>query len=225
MRPLLLLIAAITLRANDLDLTTRELPWAIVDQLYSFGPLEVAGGGRCPVGGLGFAVISGSLPPAVRLSQAGYLSGTPARIGSYWFAVRVANGCSRATRWIELKVTGAPILQVSPDRIRFVADDGPLLPQLVRVSSSWPNLEYQATIRSGKEWLKASPRKGITPKSGDAFDADVLELVVDPKGLKVGFYRGEVVIAAWGAVEAQMLKVEFVVGRGAPEGKEAVNQR
>lgn len=159
-------------------------------------------------------MISGSLPPGVRLTRAGYLTGVPTKIGSFWFAVRAANGCSKATRWMELKVTGAPILQISTDRVRFIADDGPIRPQTVRVSASWPSLEYQAFVRTGKEWLKAVPRRGATAKPGDALDADVVELTVDPKGLKAGFYRGEVVVSAWSALDAPVIRVEFVVGRG-----------
>ncbi len=212
-------------RGGDLEIAARDLPWAIVDRPYAPPPLEVLNGGRCPIGGLGFATISGTLPPGVRLSRAGYLAGTPTKVGSYWFAVRVANGCSKATRWMELVVTGAPILKVSPERVRFVADDGPLRPQTVRVSASWPKVEYQVNVRVGKEWLKAIPKHGITPKPGDGLDADLLELVVDPKGLKAGFYRGEVVISAWNALDALVLKVEFVVGRGEPEARDTVTQR
>lgn len=211
--------------ADDLEIAARDLPWAIVDRPYAPLPLEVLDGGRCPVGGLGFATISGALPPGMRLTRAGYLTGTPSKIGHYWFAVRVANGCSKATRWMDLVVSGAPLLQVSPERVRFVSDDGPLRPQPVRVSASWPKLEYQVSIRSGKEWLKATPRRGVTPKAGDSVDADVLELVVDPKGLKAGFYRGEVVISAWGALDAPVIKVELVVGRAESGGRESVNQR
>jgi len=213
-----------TASGSELEIAARDLPWAVVDRAYSPAPMEVVDGGKCPVGGVGFAVISGALPAGVRLSRAGYLTGVPAKIGSYWFAVRAANACSHTTRWMELKVSGAPILHVSPERVRFVADDGLLRPQTVRVSASWPRIEYQAVVRTGKEWLKATPRRGVTTKPGDSIDADLLELTVDPKGLKAGFYRGEVVLSAWGAVEAPIVKVEFVVGR-AEAPRENVSQR
>lgn len=216
---------ALVARAGDLEIISREMPRAIVDRAYEPPPLEVQNGGRCPVGGMGYAVISGSLPPGVHLSHAGYLTGTPAKIGSYWFAVRAANGCSRATRWIEVVVTGAPILRIFPDRLRFVVDDGPTPPQTVRVSSSWPRLEYQVSIKTSKEWLKAIPRRGITPRAGDSMDADVMEISVDAKGMKPGFYRGEVAVSAWGAIEAPVLKVELVVGRSEAGSRESRNQR
>jgi hypothetical protein len=219
------LVFALTTFAGDLEIAARDWPWAIVDRPYTPPPIEVLDGGRCPVGGVGFAVISGALPPGIRLSRAGYFTGIPTKVGAYWFAVRVANGCSKATRWVELMVSGAPILRASPERVRFVADDGPLRPQTVRVSASWPKVEYQAVVRMGKEWLKAVPKRGATPKPGDALDADILELVVDPKGLKAGFYRGEVVLSAWNALDPVLVKVEFVVGRAEPEGRETVTQR
>src|SRR6185295_19500824 len=73
--------------AGDLEITSRDLPWAVVDRPYAQPPIEVLDGGRCPVGGLGFAMISGSLPPGIRLSHAGYLTGAASKAGSYWFAV------------------------------------------------------------------------------------------------------------------------------------------
>ncbi|MEO8025307.1 MAG: hypothetical protein ABI823_02480 [Bryobacteraceae bacterium] len=209
-------------RPADLEILSRELPWAIVDKPYAPIQIEVLDSGRCPVGGLGFAMISGTLPQGVRLSHAGYLTGTPAKVGSYWFAVRAANGCSKATRFLEFRVTGAPVLHVSPDRVRFVIEDGVLRPQTVRVTASWPKLAYQVTVRSGSEWLKAVPHRGVTPASGGSMDADILELSVDPKGLKAGFYRGEVSISAWEAVDAPTVKVELVVGTN---GRETTNQR
>ncbi len=149
-----------------IEFVTAELPWAPVGKDYAPAPLEVRTSGECPLGGLGFAVVSGALPSGIELSRLGYFSGIASRSGSYDFTVRAANGCSWTSRRFTLVVSAPPVLSIKPERIQFQAVVGEGAPpmQVLRVSASWPHLPYEIAIAGG-DWLKALPDQGRSPES------------------------------------------------------------
>ena len=68
---------------TEIEFVTMELPWAIVEKGYEAPPLEVRVSGSCPIGGVGYSVTSGALPPGMQLSRLGYLSGAPVHTGDF----------------------------------------------------------------------------------------------------------------------------------------------
>src|SRR5258708_31021397 len=103
-------ISVLAARAADLDFITTDLPWAAVKRGYSAPPLEVRIAGKCPSGGVGYAVVSGVLPSGLQLSGAGNFSGTPTRKGSFIFTIRAFNGCSWTARLFALVVADTPVI-------------------------------------------------------------------------------------------------------------------
>lgn len=187
------------LHAADIEFVTQELPWAVLNRGYAPLPLAARASGACPLGGISFAVVSGELPPGLQLSRLGYLSGTPLQVGSFEIAVRVSNGCTWTARHFVLTVAEAPALAASPGELEF--DTGSLQPQMIKLSSTWPHLAYQASSSMG--WLAAIPEKGFLP--------DNLRVNVDTKTLKPGRYEGEITVSAWQASGALRITVILTV--------------
>jgi hypothetical protein len=201
------LLVPTPVHAADIEFITQELPWAAVDRPYSPPPLQTRSSGACTSGGVGYTVVSGSLPPGVSLSSLGYFSGTPLRTGSWEFAVRVSNGCTWTARHFVLVVSGAPILTVEPRSVTFAT--GQTLLQTLRVAATWPKLGYTVTSSAG--WLKADPDHGFTPRQGSALAFDSVRLRVEPAGLKPGRYFATLTFTAWQALEAPVVSVELVI--------------
>jgi hypothetical protein len=197
---------------SEIEFITEELPWAIVDKGYSPPPLEVRGGGICPLGGMGYAVVSGAPPPGVQLSRLGYFSGTPLRTGSFPLTIRATNGCSWTGRRFILIVTGAPVLTVTPTKLDFqyAAGDDPPPEQTVQVAATWPKLAYQMTA-AGAGWVQATPDHGFTPREDSAVTGDVVHVRVDPGGLKPGHYSATIAISAWQAMDTPLVRIELTV--------------
>jgi BACON domain-containing protein/putative Ig domain-containing protein len=192
--------------AADIEFLTQELPWAIAEKDYSPPPLESRASGTCPLGGVGYAVVSGALPAGVRLSRLGYFSGTPKHTGSTDFTVRVSSGCTWAAKRFTLVVTGAPVLAVTPARLMFE----PLgEAQVLHVSATWPKLAYQAS--SSADWLKAAPEHGFTPREGSAMAEDRVRVSIDRSQLKPGRYSATITFSAWQALNAPAVVVELTV--------------
>lgn len=189
----------------DIEFVTQELPWAIADKPYSPPPLEVRSSGKCPLGGIGFAVAGGSLPPGLALSRLGYFSGTPTRTGDFGFGIRVSNGCTWTVARFTLTVTGAPVITASPTKLRFEGAGEKML----HVSATWPLLHYGAT--SSADWLKVTPVHGFTPRPSSALTGDDVVIAVDPSSLKPGHYSARITFAAWQALEAASVVVELDV--------------
>jgi len=220
-------------RAADIEFITQELPWAIVDKGYAPPPLEARGSGRCPSGGISYALVSGELPPGVRMSRLGYLSGVPTRRGSFEIIVRVTNGCTWTTKHFTLTAAGAPILSGSPQALEFQWSlSGPAPEQqVVHVTATWERLAYQAT--SNVAWLTSTPEQGFTrpqgsprpqdlPRGGSKPDhdddtggtagtGDAVYVRAEPKDLKPGRYEGLVTVSAWQAAEALRIPVVLTV--------------
>ena len=193
--------------AADVEFVTPDLLWAIADKPYSPPPLEARSSGACPLGGLGFAVVSGSLPPGIQLSRLGYFSGTPLRIGSWEFAVRVSNGCTWTARHYVIVVTGAPVLTVVPTKVEFSGTTA--MENAVQVSSTWPKQSY--SITSSAPWLKIDPEQGFTPRQGSALTGDSVRIRVDLTGLKPGRHSATLTFSAWQAANVPVVDVELTI--------------
>jgi len=164
----LLLSPPLASAAGEVELLTEELPWAVMDRAYSPAPLDVRVTGRCPAGGVGFAVVSGVLPSGLKLSRLGYFSGVPTQTGLFEFNVRAVNGCSWAARHFALLVTEPPKLKTSPEHLAVACRPG-TNPALVGIhlTATWPQLAYGANVTYadvGSKWLEAVPAHGMTSK-------------------------------------------------------------
>jgi hypothetical protein len=202
---LLMIAACVSSRAADLEFVTQELPWAVIDKPYSLGPLQVRSSGACPLGGVGYSVVGGALPPGVQMSKLGYFSGSPERTGVFGFAIRVSDGCTWLAQRFTLTVTGAPVITMSPGPLVF---DGPG-EKLVHISATWPKLSYAATADA--DWIRIRPAHGFTPRPTSALVADDILVSVDPATLKPGHYSALITVSAWQALGAPTISVEFNV--------------
>jgi hypothetical protein len=169
--PVLVLMTLLTLVLSTpalnagagMEFVTPELPWAAVGKGYEPAPLEVRVGGACPLGGIGYSVMGGKLPPGLHLSRLGYFSGTASHAASYDFVIRAANGCSVAMKQFTIVVSAPPVLTITPGHLIFVAAEHDGSPeQSLLVSATWPNLAYNITVVGG-DWLTALPEQGRTP--------------------------------------------------------------
>ena len=198
-------------RAADIEFVTQELPWAVIDKPYAPPVLEVRSSGACPLGGVGYSIVGGLLPPGVQLSRLGYFVGSPLRTDVFPFAIRVSNGCNWTARRFTLTVTGAPVITVLPQRLVF---DG-AGEKLLRISATWPRLSYAAN--TSVEWVKVSPTQGFTPRESSALAEDRVTVAVDPGALKPGHYSATITISAWQALEAPTVPVELDVSKHGAE--------
>jgi hypothetical protein len=191
---------------GEIELLTETLPWAAVDMEYSPPPLEVRVSGRCPAGGVGFAVVSGSLPAGMKLSRLGYFSGAPTQTGLFEINVRATNGCSWSARRFSLLVTNPPKLSVRPEQLTIETHSGENPPaSVIHVTSSWPQLPYAVQISYTsveKDWLEAISAHGMTAKESvprrlAEIPGDDIGVRLNTTGLKPGIYRAEISITAW----------------------------
>ena len=189
-----------------------DLPWAIAEKGYEAPPLEVRVSGSCPIGGVGYAMVSGALPPGIQLSRLGYFSGAPLRTGEFDVHHRASDGCGSAGKQFTMVVTGAPVIKVTPMRVFFTikAGESALPEQQVRVSATWPRLAYRLTT-SNAAWLTATPEHGVTPRQGSAMADDIVHLRVDATGLKSGRYSASISISSWQVLEPVGVEVELTV--------------
>src|SRR5579863_169916 len=143
---ILVLFALLVPETTEIEFVTTDLPWAIAEKGYEAPPLEVRVSGSCPHGGVGYAVVSGALPPGIQLSRLGYFSGAPLHTGEFKFTIRASDGCGWAAKQFTLVVTGAPMITVTPMHVSFECRAGETPPeQRVRVSATWPRLAYRLT--------------------------------------------------------------------------------
>jgi hypothetical protein len=207
----LVLFALLVPSTTEIEFVTLDLPWAIAEKGYEAPPLEVRVSGSCPHGGVGYAVVSGALPPGMQLSRLGYFSGTPLHTGEFPFTVRASDGCGWAGKKFTLVVTGAPVIKVTPLRVSFACKAGETpMEQEVRVSATWPRLAYRLTI-SNVGWLTATPEHGTTPRQGSAMADDIVHLRIDSAGLKPGHYSATIAVTSWQVLQAVVVEVELTV--------------
>jgi hypothetical protein len=197
--------------ATEIEFVTASLPWAISEKGYEAPPFEVRVSGTCPIGGVGYAVASGSLPPGMQLSRLGYFSGAPLHTGEFAFKVRASDGCGSIEKEFKLTVTGAPVLTVTPVHAMFTAKAGENPPeQEIRVSATWPRLAYRVNM-SNAAWLSATPDKGMTPREGSGMSVDIVHLRVDTTALKPGKYAATILVSGWQVLEPVLVDVELTV--------------
>jgi hypothetical protein len=201
----------VALETTEIEFVTADLPWAIAEKGYEAPPLEVRVSGSCPIGGVGYGVVSGALPPGMQLSRLGYFSGTPLRTGEFIFTVRATNGCGWTGKRFTLVVTGAPVIIVTPLRISFEckAAETPAQQQM-RVSATWPRLPYRMTVANAA-WLTATPEHGATPREGSGMADDIVHLSVSTVGLKPGHYKASITVSSWQALQPVLVEVELKV--------------
>ncbi len=194
-----------------LEILTLDLPVAVVERPYQPEPIRVVGGFRCTVNNIGLSVVLGELPPGLALSGAGYLRGTPARMGSYTFAIRAGNDCGWTTQAYTLRVEGAALLAASVERLEFRWRQGGAMPaaQVVTIGSNRTGMVYD--VQAAAPWLRAEPLRGRTPGAGSALQGDPVTVTVYTGSLAPGVYRTELVVAAWDAVERVRIPVVLVV--------------
>jgi putative Ig domain-containing protein len=208
---------------TGMEFVTPELPRAALGRGYEPAPLEVRIGGRCPLGGIGYAVMGGKLPPGLQFSRLGYFSGTASRAGSYDFVIRAANGCSVAMKQFTIVVSAAPLLTVTPAHLIFVAAEHDGSPeQSLLVSATWPDLPYNITIAGG-DWLTALPElgrsPGVSPSSAPSTVANVVSSVagdtvhirIHCSNLSAGHYSATLTFSAWQAAPSGAVVVELTV--------------
>lgn len=205
------LLALFVPPTTEIEFLTVELPWAVAEKGYEAPPLEVRVSGSCPHGGVGYAVVSGALPPGIQLSRLGYFSGAPLHTGEFPFTVRASDGCGWTAKQFKLVVTGAPVITVTPLRLTFVCKAGETpAEQKILVSATWPRLAYRLTM-SNAAWLKATPEHGATPRQGSAMADDIVHVAIDTVGLKPGHYTASITVSSWQVLEPVRVDVELTV--------------
>jgi hypothetical protein len=215
----ILVLLVLVVPTTEIEFLTLELPWAVAEKGYEAPPLEVRVSGSCPIGGVGYAVVSGALPVGIQLSRLGYFSGAPLRTGEFPFTVRASDGCGWTAKQFKMVVTGAPVITVAPLRISFECKAGETpAEQEFRVSATWPRLAYRlattniATIATTNvAWLTATPEHGTTPRQGSAMAGDIVYLRVDTVGLKPGHYSASIKVSSWQALQPVQVEVELTV--------------
>jgi len=208
---ILILFALLVPGRTEIEFVTADLPWAIAEKGYEAPPLEVRVSGSCPIGGVGYAVVSGALPQGVQLSRLGYFSGAPLHTGDFSFTVRASDGCGWSEKQFALEVTGAPVITVTPMHISFSCKAGENPPeQQIRVSATWPRLAYRLAA-SNAAWLTATPEHGSTPRQGSAMADDIVHLRVDATGLKPGHYPASINVSSWQVLEPRRVEIELTV--------------
>jgi putative Ig domain-containing protein len=208
---ILVLFALLVPGTTEIEFVTADLPWAIAEKGYEAPPLEVRVSGSCPHGGVGYAVVSGELPPGIQLSRLGYFSGAPLHTGEFKFTIRASDGCGWAAKQFTLVVTGAPVITVTPMHVSFECRAGETPPeQRVRVSATWPRLAYRLTP-SNAAWLTATPDHGATPRQGSAMAYDFVHLRVDTVGIKPGHYSASIEVSSWQVLQPVRVEVELTI--------------
>ena len=195
-----------------LEIATIALPTAIVHKPYQPDPVIALGPSRCPQNSVHFRVAFGHLPPGLRLSAGGYLTGTPTQTGNYQFLVRAANDCESTTQVFDLRVDGAPIFVVVPDTLEFeYTINGPLPPpQTVLVASTWLDMPYSIDPVGGG-WISAEPLRGRTAIGEGAHSGDPVSIVIDPGKLPPGTYRAHLRISSWQSTNSPTIPVTLKI--------------
>jgi hypothetical protein len=208
---ILILFALLVPGSTEIEFVTADLPWAIAEKGYEAPPLEVRVSGSCPIGGVGYAVVSGALPQGIQLSRLGYFSGAPLHTGEFSFTVRASDGCGWSEKQFALEVTAAPVITATPMHISFTckAGENPA-EQQIRVSATWPRLAYRLAA-SNAAWLAATPEHGSTPRQGSAMADDIVHLRVDATGLKPGRYPASINVSSWQVLGPVRVEVELTV--------------
>jgi hypothetical protein len=98
-----------------------------------------------------------------------------------------------------------PVLSLYPSALAFIYQQqisGPPSPQTLTVFSSGPTLNFtaQASVTGGTTWLGVTPANGSAGTSGTT-----LSVSINPLGLAVGTYTGQVTISAPAAATSPLV--------------------
>ena len=188
-----------------------ELPVGIVNKPYDAPQLRLTGGSRCLRADSSMKIVSGKLPPGMRLSTAGVFEGTPAVEGIYPIRVSASNGCGSQLAEMRLEVQGAPILDASVGLVVWKYKKGGVDPPAkeLLVAGNWPGLAYR--VDGAPAWLEVLVRQGRLPLKSAAFEADLVTLIPKPLALAPGKYKASLIISAWGASRSPNVEVELEV--------------
>ncbi len=157
-----------------------------------------------------------TLPPGLKLSSTGGITGTPTTIGSYSIPVVVTDSIGNsAGKTYPVSITAAqPPLQVSPGSLTFTASSAGASPasQIVTVLSSGA-AGFTVTLDGGPNipapaWLKVTPLSGTTP--------GVLTVSVDPTSLSAGSFSGRIIVSGAGTAVPAIVTVSLTVAAAAP---------
>jgi hypothetical protein len=212
MRALLLVIVMCGSAAagTSIEVLTATLPWAILHTAYDM-PIATRTDPRCPEAEILFSLAAGKLPEGLEVGLDG-IHGTPRQLGSWYFTLRAANGCTQTTRALTLVVTGKPILRVDAEELVFEHRSGVPDPpaRSLLVSSTWPSLPY--TVNSGAcAWLKFTQTEGQTPPTESALTADPVWVHVSPRDLAPGRYTCNLTFSTWRAANSPVVRVRLEV--------------
>ena len=194
--------------------TPSVLPSGSVGSLYS---LTIQATGGAPP----YIFSMNNNPPALTLSPAGVLSGTPPAPGTFTFNIGVTDSLGGQTV-SQFQVTfGNSMLVVNPSSLTFSAQAGGSAPdsQAVSViagSKAKSPAPYQITVNTDQpviataafpSWLSVAPAAGNAPGS--------LLVSADQSNLGIGTYHGQITVVDAAGIPAN-IAVTFTVTAGAP---------
>ncbi|MBZ5577419.1 MAG: putative Ig domain-containing protein [Acidobacteriia bacterium] len=188
---------------------TTELPWAAVGEAYHTD-IQAQVDGACPLGDVSLSIVEGALPRGLTV-QGASLTGVPKQQGVFPFRLRAANACGSADRTLMLRVTGKPILRVTPEALRFEYRAGDPVPRplTLLVAGTWPEFAYSVTAR--EPWLRVRLAEGVTPSTNSALSADAATVEVLPKDLVPGWYETTLVVSGDQAASSPEIPVKLHV--------------
>lgn len=190
---LLRALAPAVLAASTLP-AAEPLPAAILHREYAH-PLRGPGAPGCLFNQPVWRILSGALPPGLRLESSGRILGLPTSPGLFRFTTLDQTVCGGGARDWTLAVRGAPILAAEPREIELDSGETAFL----TVDASWRDLPYSAL--SASSWLHLRPERGRTPPEGSVLAGDRVAVRASQAG------ETEIILSAWGAAEAVRIRV------------------
>jgi len=132
-----------------------------------------------------WSVISGSLPPGLRLYTDGYIYGTPTTAGTYTFTVKATNAADEDTKQLSIRIDPAtattpqpPIVYPTPIATPQIAAHGNVLAQTTANSISLSNIPSNAKV----EVYNLQGKRIYSANSGNF---QTMEIQVQAKGMYV----------------------------------------
>lgn len=185
--------------ATTVTIITASLQNGIVGTQYQQSITAIGACNANPFGGgaLTWQLASGALPAGLTLLPSGSsaaITGTPTAAGTFNFAVRATDSCSRSdTKNLTLTITGTPAQQntmaAAPSNIEFSVayTAASSSQQTVALSTVSDSLQYTAATTT--PWLSVTPGNGTTP-------ANITVQAVDIAGFAPGVYNGSVSVTS-----------------------------
>jgi sugar lactone lactonase YvrE len=102
---------SLTIASSTIAIAPASLSAGTAGSAYGNGTFSASGGS----GPYSFAIISGSLPPGLQLSN-GVLTGTPTAVGTFYFTISATDSVAKIGNKDYAMVVGAPNLSLTPAR-------------------------------------------------------------------------------------------------------------